>query len=135
MTSSKTSAFSIFWRIYERISIIIVIFQYWCLSLLTLLNIRRGADQAVTFDLRFLTYCNVKKGVWVLKEKMKFNIAKKNYKMGNNGRLSNKVQIFPVLHIMEVTFFSSYMYYTRVSEGDNLKKELHACKRQKRVDT
>ena len=32
--------------------------------------------------------------------------------MGNNGRLSNKVQIFPVLHIMEVTFFSSYMYYT-----------------------
>ena len=94
----------------------------WKPGLLTLLNVRRGADQGVSFDLRFLTYCNVKKGVWVLKEKMKFNIAKKNYKMGNNGRLSNKVQIFPVLHIMEVTFFSSYMYYTRVSEGDNLKK-------------
>ena len=33
MTSSRTSAFSIFWRIYERISIIAVISQYWCLSL------------------------------------------------------------------------------------------------------
>ena len=32
-------------------------------GLLTLLNVRRGADQGVSFDLRFLTYCNVKKGV------------------------------------------------------------------------
>ena len=32
-------------------------------GLLTLLNVRRGADQDVSFDLRFLTYCNVKKGV------------------------------------------------------------------------
>ena len=36
----------------------------WKPGLLTLLNvIRRGADQNVSFDLRFLTYCNVKKGV------------------------------------------------------------------------
>ena len=27
-------ALSIFWRIYERISIIVIIFQYWCLSLI-----------------------------------------------------------------------------------------------------
>ena len=42
--------------------------------------------------------------------------------MGNNGRLSNKVQIFLVLHIMEVTFFHPTTY-TKGGGGDNLKKK------------